>query len=295
MKDTAGKVAVVTGGTSGIGLGIALALLEAGMRVVITYRRDEQLQQALRLLHAFPPAMVHSVAMDVTDRGAVAAAADEVQAVFGKVHLLCNSAGICAFGSLERATHADWDGVMGVNVGGIVNVLLAFLPLIMQHGEGGHIVNVGSMASFIAGSEAGIYTTSKFAVRGLTESLRLALAGHRIGVSLVCPGLTNTNIWQSASSKARITRQGLNVSEKTARAIYSLGMDPVEVGRRTLKGIVRNDLYIFTHPEFRRELEEIHAEVLAAFPNEEVDPRRLVVEEARRRAKAYQRRKSDEI
>jgi short-subunit dehydrogenase len=163
-------------------------------------------------------------------------------------------------------------------------------------GHGGHIVNVASMASFIPSVQAGIYATSKFAVRGLTESLRLNLAPHGIGVSLVCPGLTRTNIWQ-ASPAATQSRDAAHTDEAIARfrELCALGMDPMEVGEKTLRGMLRNDLYVFTHPEFAEELAEIHEEVLGALPREDADPRRAAVEGERRRAKTQARELSNAL
>jgi NAD(P)-dependent dehydrogenase (short-subunit alcohol dehydrogenase family) len=285
-----GKVAFVSGGSSGIGLGIASAFVDAGMKVVITYRSPDRLEEAFECLRRRTGAAVEAIPLDVTDRDAVRHAAEDVASALGKIHVLCNSAGVNQLGPLDEATYDDWDWILGVNLNGVINCLVSFLPHIKAHGEGGHVVNVASMASFIPSVQAGVYAASKFAVRGLTESLRLNLARHGIGVSLVCPGLTRSNIWQAPLRRSqRFARAAPPASEqrlKELRDVHSVGMDPAEVGRKTLDGIRRNDLYVFSHPEFRDELSELHDEIIAAIPVDEVDVRRLSIENARRAAKS---------
>ena len=289
MKDVAGKVAFITGGVSGIGLGIAKAFALGGMKVVVTYRREDHLAQAMEWFRARPELPVHAIRLDVTDRDGMQRAAEETVRVFGKVHVLCNNAGISVFGPMDEATYDDWEWVMRVNFGGVVNGLVSFLPHIKAHGEGGHIVNVASMASFLAGPQAGIYTTSKFAVRGLTECLRYNLAPYGIGVSLMCPGLTKSNIHEAPLHRpAEFAHTAFPVDPglvKQLEELHSSGMDPLEVGEKTLAGMVRNDLYIFSHPEFEEELREICDGIIAALPDEDPDPRRLPIEAMRRRAK----------
>lgn len=289
MQDVTGKVAFITGGVSGIGLGIAKAFALAGMKVVITWRREDHLEQAMSWFRERPQLAVHAIRLDVTDRDGMRRAAEETVRVFGKVHVLCNNAGISVFGPMDEATYEDWEWVMGVNFGGVVNGLVSFLPFIKAHGEGGHIVNVASMAAFLAGPQAGIYTTSKFAVRGLTECLRYNLAPYGIGVSLMCPGLTKSNIHEAALHRpAEFAHTAFPADPglvKQLEELHSCGMDPLEVGEKTLRGMQRNDLYIFSHPEFEEEFREIFAGILAALPDEAPDPRRLPIEQMRRRAK----------
>ncbi len=174
---------------------------------------------------------------------------------------------------------------MGVNLGGVINGVQAFLPRIKRHGEGGHVVNTASMAGFITGPGAGIYTTSKFAVRGLSESLRWSLAPQGIGVSCLCPGLVKSTIYESEQIRpAHLAGAGKADAAFMARLadIHKVGMEPDEVAEKVLKGVLANDLYIFPHPEFKEELKEIFDTILAAVPEGEVDPRRLEFEESRR-------------
>jgi short-subunit dehydrogenase len=141
------------------------------------------------------------------------------------------------------------------------------------------------MAAFITGPGAGIYTTSKFAVRGLSECLRWSLAPHNIGVSVLCPGLVNTNIHESEKVRPKALSNVGPIDHAFMAKLpemHKAGMDPVEVGEKVLEAIRRNDLYIFPHSEFRAELKEIFNDVLSALPGGVADPRRLAVEARRR-------------
>lgn len=295
MKDVAGKVAFVTGGASGLGFGMVQAFTAAGMRVVMADIRQDHLDQAVEhFAKAGKAASVHSIRVDVTDRKALAAAADEADRVFGKVHLVCNNAGINLFNDIAAATYDDWDWVLGVNLGGVVNGVHTFLPHILKHSEGGHIVNTGSMASFISGPNAGIYTCAKFAVRGLSEALRYSVAPHGINVSLVCPGLVDSAIYESdqirpAHLGATSGPMDTQFMTRLAELHHRAGMPPLEAGEKVLRGILRNDFYIFTHPEFKDELKEIFDEALNAIPDETPPADRLAFEDHRRALKAQAR------
>jgi len=284
MNGIDGRVAFITGGSSGIGLGIAKAFAESGVKIALGYRREAHLAQALELLGGLPD--IHPIRLDVTDRAAFNRAADTAEARFGRIDILVNNAGLNLFGPMDIATHDDWDWVLGVNLGGVVNGLVSVLPKIKAHGDGGHVVNVASMASFIAGAEAGIYTTSKFAVRGLTECLRLTLAPQGIGVSLVAPGLTNTNIHEAPLTRPDDLSVTAFPSDATStdrvHKVLNLGADPFEIGRRIRDGVIANEPYIFTHPGFRTEFEEDFADVLTAMPDAPYDPRHAKIEEMRR-------------
>ena len=284
MNGIDGRVAFITGGSSGIGLGTAKAFAESGVKIALGYRREAHLAQALELLGGLPD--IHPIRLDVTDRAAFNRAADTAEARFGRIDILVNNAGLNLFGPMDIATHDDWDWVLGVNLGGVVNGLVSVLPKIKAHGDGGHVVNVASMASFIAGAEAGIYTTSKFAVRGLTECLRLTLAPQGIGVSLVAPGLTNTNIHEAPLTRPDDLSVTAFPSDATStdrvHKVLKLGADPFEIGRRIRDGVIANEPYIFTHPGFRTEFEEDFADVLTAMPDAPYDPRHAKIEEMRR-------------
>jgi NAD(P)-dependent dehydrogenase (short-subunit alcohol dehydrogenase family) len=291
MRDVASMTAFITGGGSGVGFGMAKAFCAAGMNVVIADVRQDHLDHAMEGLRGN---QVHAVRVDVTDRAAMARAADETERVFGKVHIVCNNAGINLFNDIGEATYDDWDWILGVNLGGVVNGVRTFVPRIRAHGEGGHIVNTGSMASFIAGGRAGIYCTSKFAVRGMSEALRWSLLPHRIGVSLLCPGLVKSAIYESeqirpANLSAEATRTDPQFLARLVQA-HEGGMEPEEVGQKVLRAIQRNDFYIFSHPEFKEELSALFEEALQALPQEPTPPARLAFEQERRAAAAQARK-----
>jgi len=286
MKDVRGKTAFITGGASGIGLGMAKVFAGAGMNVVIADIRADHLDRAMAELANAP---VKAIELDVADRAGFARAADEAERAFGPVQLVCNNAGINMFAPMDECTYDDWDWILGVNLGGVVNGVQTFVPRLKALGQGGHIVNTASMASFITGPGAGIYTTSKFAVRGLSESLRWSLAPYNIGVSVLCPGLVNSAIYESDKIRPKSLSGHIGPVDAafTARLaeLHKVGMDPLEVGEKVLAGIRNNDLHIFPHPEFRDELREIFDETLAALPEGAADPKRLAFEESRRRVK----------
>ncbi|HZF15105.1 MAG TPA: SDR family NAD(P)-dependent oxidoreductase [Steroidobacteraceae bacterium] len=289
MKDVAGRVAFITGGGSGIGLGMARVFAAAGMKVVVADVRQDHLDEALKQLKA-AGREAYAIKLDVADRTAVARAADETIRVFGKVHLVCNNAGVSLFGPMDQATYEDWDWMMGVNFNGVVNGCMSFVPKIKAHGEGGHIVNTASMAGLLVGPGFGIYSASKFAVRGLTEALRLDLAPHRIGVSVLCPGFVRSNIHESVLSRPQaLAKSGYQVTAEDMKRLDDLlnvGMAPDEVGERVLAGIRRNDLFLLTHAEFRDELKGIFDAMLAALPDEPPNPGRMTMEDLRRARKA---------
>jgi NAD(P)-dependent dehydrogenase (short-subunit alcohol dehydrogenase family) len=274
MRDVAGMTAFITGGGSGVGFGMAKAFCGAGMNVVIVDVRQDHLDQAMSSLKGMK---VHALRLDVTDRRAMVRAADETERVFGKVHIVCNNAGVNLFNDIGEASYDDWDWILGVNLGGVVNGVRTFVPRIKAHGEGGHIVNTASMAAFIASARAGIYCTAKFAVRGMSEALRGSLLPHRIGVSVLCPGLVKSSIYESekirpAHLSAEATRTDPEFLTRLAQ-VHEVGMDPEEIGQKVLRAIRRNDFYIFSHPEFKEELRAIFAEALQALPDEPATPR----------------------
>jgi NAD(P)-dependent dehydrogenase (short-subunit alcohol dehydrogenase family) len=282
--DWRGKTAFITGGVSGIGFGIARAFSDAGMDMILSYRNDAYRAAAERWFGE-RGRTARFVKLDVTDRVRWA----EVAAEAGKAHVLVNNAGVSVFGPTDEASYADYDWIMGVNFGGVVNGLVAFLPGMKAHGEGGHVVNVASMAAFCAGPQAGIYTASKFAVRGLTESLRYNLAPYGIGVSLMCPGLTRTNAWDSALKRPEgFAESGFAPPDRGELeqfgTAFELGMDPLEVGEKTLAGMTANQGLILTHPDHREDIEEIYRTSLAALPDEPIPEGRAEIERLRREA-----------
>jgi NAD(P)-dependent dehydrogenase (short-subunit alcohol dehydrogenase family) len=284
-----GKTAFISGGVSGIGFGIARAFSNAGMRLALSYRNEAYRAVAERWFVEQGRELPLFVKLDVTDRARFADVADEVEAHFGKVHVLVNNAGVSVFGPTDEASYDDFDWIMSVNFGGVVNGQVSFIPRIKAHGEGGHIVNVASMAAFCAGPQAGIYTASKFAVRGMTESLRYNLAPHGIGVSLMCPGLTRTNAWDSALKRPDAFADSgfappVRAELEQFGTGFDLGMDPLEVGEKTLAGMSANKGLILTHPDHREDIEEIYQATMAALPDEPIPEGRAHIESLRREA-----------
>jgi NAD(P)-dependent dehydrogenase (short-subunit alcohol dehydrogenase family) len=286
MRDVEGKVAFITGGGSGVGLGMAKAFVAAGMKVAIADIRADHLEAATAELGDG----AHAIELDVTDREAFGRAADETERLLGNVHVLCLNAGVNLFNDIADATYQDWDWVLGVNLGGVVNGVVTFVPRIKAHGKGGHVVTTASMAAFVAGPGAGIYTTAKFAVHGLSDALRWSLRPHGIGVSMVCPGLVKSKIYESDRTRpAELSTDTAPADEDFMRilpGLHEAGMDPDEIGERVVRAIRENEFYVFTHPDHRDELRGIFEEILTAFPDEPVPLDRLAVEEGRRAAKA---------
>ncbi len=208
----------------------------------------------------------------------------------GPVTSCVNNAGVSVFGPTDEASYADYDWIMGVNFGGVVNGLVTFIPRIKAHGAGGHIVNVASMAAYLSGPQAGIYTASKFAVRGLTECLRFNLAPYGIGVSLMCPGLTRTNAWDSALQAPGRIRRTRALPRLTAPSSRSSARRSRRAwirwrwATRPWPGCIENRAVIFTHPEFTEDFDEIYHASLAALPEEPAPEGRLHIERLRRAA-----------
>lgn len=280
-----GCTALITGGVSGLGLGMARAFAEAGMALVLTWRNAAHRDAAAQAFAEAGLPAPRFAPLDVTDRARWAELAQEL----GPIQVLVNNAGISVFGPTDMASHADYDWIMGVNFGGIANALVAMLPgMKAQHGPR-HVVNVASMAAFCAGPQAGLYTASKFAVRGLTESLRYNLAPHGIGVSLLCPGLTRSNAWDSALRRpAAYAQSGFAPADPAELAAFGSafaeGMDPIEVGRKTLAGMLANAPLILSHPDHREDFEAITAAMMAALPDEPIPAGRARIEALRRQA-----------
>jgi len=275
MQEVEGRVAFITGGSSGIGRGIALAFARAGMKVVITGRRRRHLDESAALFAA-EGLDVHTVQLDVTDRDAVHHAAEETEQRFGRVHVLVNNAGIGLAGPVAQARQDDWDWVIDVNLKGVGHGLQAFLPRIRAHGEGGHIVNTASMGGLLPVS-AGLYCMTKAGIIALSETLHIELAPENIGVSAYCPGPVLSDIASGVAARPqRYADSGYPPPDlaRAARAGSMPYMSPIEAGERVLAGVRRNDLFILTHPEFRDGVAERAEMILNAFPDEPLNAER---------------------
>jgi NAD(P)-dependent dehydrogenase (short-subunit alcohol dehydrogenase family) len=230
------------------------------MNLVLADLRPEPLEQA-RASIAASGASVIAVSTDVTDVASVAAAGQAAERAFGKLHVLVNNAGIAMHGiPIEQATPETWQRVIGVNVMGVINGIHTLLPLIRRHGEGGHVVNTGSVSSLFVreGRHQGGYAMTKYAVLALSEALEQETKGSGIGVSVLCPGPVETNFFTTYGSP--------NVPGFTDK------MDPGAVGARVLRAIRANDFYIFTHANERAAIEARFARIGAAFDRVEAEP-----------------------
>jgi NAD(P)-dependent dehydrogenase (short-subunit alcohol dehydrogenase family) len=269
MQNLTGKTAFVTGGASGIGLGIAKALLGAGMRVVIADIRDDHLQSAQSELGSAD--RILALRLDITNRADYARAADAAEARFGKLHILCNNAGVAVVGPTILATYADWDWVMGVNLGGTINGIVTILPRIQKHGEGGHIVSTASMSGLLPHPGATIYGTSKGAIVSMMECMRAELEPQGIICSAFCPGAVQSNIAEAAKTRpADLAETGYGESDKRralGHQFFHLYQTKEQVGERVLRGILNDELYIMTHSEFRQGLEDRVQAIRTAVPD----------------------------
>jgi NAD(P)-dependent dehydrogenase (short-subunit alcohol dehydrogenase family) len=272
MQDVQDKVLFITGGASGIGLGITKVLVDAGMKAVIGDIRQDHIDEALEYFEKKQQgSRVHAVKLDVSDRDSFAQAADAAEAKFGKVHVLFNNAGVDPSGPFKEATYEDWDFAMGVNLGGVINGVQTFLPRILKHGEGGHILSTASLAGLLQmPAQMVMYVTAKAAVIAFMESIRTELVNDNIGVSVLCPGPIKSNIHQSGQNRpARFqASQSFQQAADTLaqREVSDMWMEPEEVGKMCLKAIKNDELYIITHGEWRDAFKARTDAILAAMP-----------------------------
>ena len=252
MKDFAGKVAFITGGASGAGFGQAKVFSEAGCKICIADIRQDHLDEA-KAYFKDKKVKIHTLKLDITDRKAYAAAADEVEKVFGSPpQLLFNTAGVNTFGPAEASTYEDYDWVMGVCLGGVINGMVTFVPRMIKAGKGGHIATTSSMGGFMGGATTAPYSAAKAAVNNLMESYYMALKPYGIGVSVLCPANIKSNIAEAVYTRPKhLENTGYNVTEKTIdllRSIHAQGMEPVELANWLKKGIEEEVLYIIPYP-----------------------------------------------
>jgi NAD(P)-dependent dehydrogenase (short-subunit alcohol dehydrogenase family) len=281
MENLTGKVAFITGGANGIGFGMARAFLAEGMKVVIADRNEDYLAKARGALQGNNA--VHFVRADVADRANLQAAADEALAAFGKIHVLCNNAGINGGGTADDPRFEAFDRVMSVNFGGVLNGTKLIVPIIKAQGEGGHVVCTSSMAGVVPLPGLAAYSASKYAVRGYAESLRMQLAPHGIGVSCLCPGATRTGMLHPPEDEPENDFHEADASE-FQQALWQAareGIDPLETGRIVADAIKANRFWIFTNREFLDEVVRLNREMEAAFPDKAPPPGRLKFEEMR--------------
>ncbi len=276
MRELNGKVAVITGGGSGIGRAMALAFADEGMDIAIGDIEPDAGEAVAEEVRAKGRRAI-AVACDVTDLDSVRALAEAAKAELGAFHVVCNNAGVISGGPTPDLSPADWDWVLDVDLNGVVNGVLAFLPGLVAQGEG-HIVNTASIAGLVPVAAPGVinYTAAKYGVVGITETLYDELAPMGIGASALCPGVVNTRISQSARNRPEaaggpVTDQppvaDLEIPEgmELPRIIGANVQEPDAIAARVVEGVKHNDLYIVTHPETREAVEERFAAILAAY------------------------------
>ena len=286
LKDLKGKVAYITAASDGIGLGIARAASLAGMKVVIGYRNEERLKAALPL---FKPgnAGVLPIKHDVTDRDGWKALVEQVKSQYGKLHLVVNNAGIKTLRQAHEAKFDEWDNAVAVNMTAIYNSVAACLPHMLEHGEGGHFVTTASMGGLLPGVNAGVYTATKIAAVGTMEALRVELESTNIGTSVFCPGGVSTDNYIGTGEQNPFRKPPPPGAPRFG--MYS--MDPLEAGNRVLDGVVNNDLFILSHPEFAPGMQERFDAIMDSTPPVEapIPPGRIEAERGVIRCGIYER------
>jgi NAD(P)-dependent dehydrogenase (short-subunit alcohol dehydrogenase family) len=271
MRELSGKTAFVTGGASGIGLELGRAFAQAGMKVMLADIETGALERAVTGLRDVSPD-VRGIHCDVADPESVERAAQATYDAFGHVHVVCNNAGVAAGGGIDNISIDNWRWVIDVNLMGVLHGIRSFLPHIRAHGEGGHIVNTASMAGINGGLGFSAYTASKFAVVAMSEGLSVQLKPHGVGVSVLCPSFVRTAIGDSGRNRpARYGEaQPLDPASPAGQMVAEIarrleaGLDPSDVAARVVAAVRNDELYVFTHPNMRPEVDERFASIQAA-------------------------------
>jgi NADP-dependent 3-hydroxy acid dehydrogenase YdfG len=271
LKVLKGKGAYITASSDGIGLGIARAAANAGMKVCIGYRNEERLAAAMALFKKGQE--VFPVKHDVTDRESWVKVLGEIKGKYGRLHLLVNNAGSKTRAKVSDAKPEEWDNAVAVNYTAIYNSVAVCLPHMLEHGEGSHILCTSSMSGLLPGGNLGVYTATKIAAVGLMEALRVELEGTTVGTSAFVPGGVNTdNYFASGEENPYRTAQMAKAGVANRPRNPPSGMDPLEAGERVLNGVVNNDLFIVTHPEYMPGTKDRFDAMLASEPVEATPP-----------------------
>lgn len=266
--ELSGRVAVITGGASGIGLAVAEQLAREGMKIVLADVETETLEAAGRRLRE-QGSEVLAVPTDVGDLAQVQALADQSLERFGGCHLLFNNAGVAIGGPIQAMSHEDWEWLIRVNLWGVIHGVEVFVPRMIEQGQGGHVVSTASFAGLVPNRGLGVYCVTKYGVVALSECLRTDLAPHGIGVSVLCPMRVQTRIDTSHRNRPAALRPAGAAppppppTEEQQRALAGGVLKAEDVAERVLDAVRRNRLYIVTHPEarpfVRRRFERIDA------------------------------------
>ena len=263
MQNLTGKVAVVTGGSSGIGKGIAQRLKEAGATVVIASL------DASRISATAAELGVTGIQVDVTSAASVQALADSVMERFGKVDVIVNNAGVGSMGRIADLSIDDWKWMLDINLWGVIYGIHSFLPLLNANPDGGHVINVGSIASFVADARMATYSASKMAVAAISEALYTECAedGGKIKVTCVCPGPVKSDIKNSLRNRPAESPLGMVDVDGEKEGFMSKlrWMDPLDVGDQVVDVVGKDQLYVITHPEIWPPIEARFAAIDQAF------------------------------
>ena len=262
----------MTGAASGIGLAMARTFLDRGMNVMMADVERAALETAAHSLSNHGDRVAHVLA-DVSIGEALAEAAARTFEKFGKVHILCNNAGVSRGGTVEEISIADWEWVVGVNLYGTIHGIRAFLPHMKAHGEPGHIVNTSSMSGLTPKALAGPYGATKFAIVGLSDVLRQECEGSNVGVSVLCPGWTKTNMPDNGRNRparfggAYDFRADPLLAERNKRYVEGSmnGLDPLDLAALVMRAIAEKEFYILTEPGRRKDVQGRYNEILRAF------------------------------
>lgn len=269
MKTFKGRVAVVTGGASGIGYAMAERFAAEGMRIVLADIEAGALEEAEGKLRA-GGAEVIAVETDVARPEAVDHLRDRTLDAFGAAHIVCNNAGVTASGTVWETTQRDWEWIVGVNLWGVINGVRAFVPVLLEQEEG-HIVNTASVAGLITGVLQS-YSVTKQAVVGLSEALQLSLSqrGHdHVGVSVLCPGWVRTQIVDADRNRPAdagppaVPSAGEAAARDMMRALVAAGTEPSEIAAKVLDAIQRREFYVITHPEMKGAITSRFEDIMA--------------------------------
>lgn len=288
MQNFENEIAFITGGASGAGFGQAQVFGRAGCRVVIADIRGPQVEDAVAKLKG-EGIDAHGIVLDIMDREAYARAADEVERVYGgPPSLLFNTAGVNSFGPVENTSYDDFDWLIGVNLGGVINGMVTFVPRMIASGRPGHIVTTSSLGGLMGSAFAAPYSAAKAAVINLMESYRQGLEKYGIGVSVLCPANIKSNIAEASKLRpAQFGTSGYVENEETVASLHSIhvhGMEPVQLAEFLKAGIEANELYIIPYPEAKEGLRVHFDQIVDSVLPMEADP-----EGARLRTEALQK------
>ena len=268
IEDVAGKNAIITGGASGLGLAMAKSFASAGINVAITDIEERALAEALKGFEDSSTRVI-GIKADVTNRDDMARAAQQAIDSLGNIHILCNNAGVALSKPIAKMTYKDWDWVIGVDLMGVINGIQSVLPHMIEHSEGGHVVNTSSMAGYYGMLGNGAYAAAKFAVVGISETMRLDLRRKGINVSVLSPGVVDTGIFQSERNRQDEFGGELDSGFKSPATVAALkamkSLHPSVIGDMVLHAIRNEIFYIFSHREFQPGIDARHKEITEAF------------------------------